>query len=161
MKKILNNDMKKQLDLSLPTGFECLMGVFIGLIDTAAITPIGNSAVAAVGAMASVIDLFYLLLQSVNVSNNSIVARLFGANKLEDIKKQTGTSVIVAIIFTLICTVITLLISPILPRLFKVDTICLVYLYIRLIGAVPNSVISILNGHQRTLGKSKKVMYVK
>ena len=45
--------------------------------------------------------------------------------------------------------------------MFLVDKIGLVYLYIRLIGVIPNTILTILSGYQRTLGNSKRMLNIR
>ena len=68
---------------------------------------------------------------------------------------------IIAIICSLICIILTLSISKFIPRMFLVNDIGLVYLYIRLIGVIPNTILTILSGYQRTLGKSKRMLNIR
>ena len=76
--------MKKEyLNLALPSGFECVVGVLITMTDTFMISQFGSGIIASVGAMGTVIDFMYLVLQSINVSNNVLVARLLGKNEEE------------------------------------------------------------------------------
>lgn len=152
---------KKYLDLALPSGFECIVGVLITMTDTFMISQFGSEIIASVGAMGTVIDFMYLVLQSINVSNNVIVARLLGKNDKEQVKLTVGTALIIAIICSLICIILILSISKFIPRMFLVDRIGLVYLYIRLIGVIPNTILTILSGYQRTLGNSKRMLNIR
>ena len=152
---------KKYLDLALPSGFECIVGVLITMTDTFMISRFGSEIIASVGAMGTVMDFMYLVLQSINVSNNVIVARLLGGNNKTQAKTTVGTALIVAIICSLICIILTLSISKFIPRMFLVNDIGLVYLYIRLIGVIPNTILTILSGYQRTLGKSKRMLNIR
>lgn len=152
---------KKYLDLALPSGFECIVGVLITMTDTFMISRFGSEIIASVGAMGTVIDFMYLVLQSINVSNNVIVARLLGRNNKAQAKITVGTALIIAIICSLICIILTLSISKFIPRMFLVNDIGLVYLYIRLIGIIPNTILTILSGYQRTLGKSKRMLNIR
>ena len=152
---------KKYLDLALPSGFECIVGVLITMTDTFMISRFGSEIIASVGAMGTVIDFMYLVLQSINVSNNVIVARLLGRNNKAQAKITVGTALIIAIICSLICIILTLSISKFIPRMFLVNDIGLVYLYIRLIGVIPNTILTILCGYQRTLGKSKRMLNIR
>ena len=152
---------KKYLDLALPSGFECIVGVLITMTDTFMISRFGSEIIASVGAMGTVIDFMYLVLQSINVSNNVIVARLLGRNNKAQAKITVGTALIIAIICSLICIILTLSISKFIPRMFLVNDIGLVYLYIRLIGVIPNTILTILSGYQRTLGKSKRMLNIR
>ena len=154
--------MKKEyLNLALPSGFECIVGVLITMTDTFMISQFGSKVIASVGAMGTVIDFMYLILQSVNVSNNVIVARLLGKNDKEQAKITVGTALIIAIVCSLICIILTLSISRFIPKMFLVDKIGLVYLYIRLIGVIPNTILTILSGYQRTLGNSKRMLNIR
>lgn len=152
---------KKYLDLALPSGFECIVGVLITMTDTFMISQFGSEIIASVGAMGTVIDFMYLVLQSINVSNNVIVARLLGKDDKEQAKITVGTALIIAIICSLICIILTLSISKFIPRMFFVNNIGLVYLYIRLIGVIPNTILTILSGYQRTLGNSKRMLNIR
>ena len=154
--------MKKEyLNLALPSGFECVVGVLITMTDTFMISQFGSGIIASVGAMGTVIDFMYLVLQSINVSNNVLVARLLGKNDKEQAKITVGTALIIAIICSLICIILTLSISKFIPKLFLVNKIGLVYLYIRLIGVIPNTILTILSGYQRTLGNSKRMLNIR
>lgn len=152
---------KKYLNLALPSGFECIVGGLITMTDTFMISQFGSKVIASVGAMGTVIDFMYLILQSVNVSNNVIVARLLGKNDKEQAKITVGTALIIAIVCSLICIILTLSISRFIPKMFLVDKIGLVYLYIRLIGVIPNTILTILSGYQRTLGNSKRMLNIR
>ena len=154
--------MKKEyLDLALPSGFECIVGVLITMTDTFMISQFGSEIIASVGAMGTVIDFMYLVLQSINVSNNVIVARLLGKNDKDQAKNAVGTALIIAVICSLICIILTLSISKFIPKMFLVNEIGLVYLYIRLIGVMPNTILTILGGYQRTLGNSKRMFNIR
>lgn len=152
---------KKYLDLALPSGFECIVGVLITMTDAFMISQFGSEIIASVGAMGTVIDFMYLVLQSVNVSNNVIVARLLGKNDKGQAKITVGTALIIAIICSLICIILTLSISKFIPKMFLVNKIGLVYLYIRLIGVIPNTILTILGGYQRTLGNSRRMLNIR
>lgn len=152
---------KKYLNLALPSGFECIIGVLITMTDTFMISQFGSEIIASVGAMGTVIDFMYLVLQSVNVSNNVIVARLLGKNDKERTKVTVGTALIIAIICSLICIVLTISISKFIPKMFLVNEIGLIYLYIRLIGVIPHTVLTILGGYQRTLGNSRRMLNIR
>lgn len=152
---------KKYLNLALPSGFECIVGVLITMTDTFMISQFGSGIIASVGAMGTVIDFMYLVLQSVNVSNNVIVARLLGKNDKDQAKITVGNALLIATICSLICIILTLCISKFIPKMFLVNKIGLVYLYIRLIGVIPNTFSTILGGYQRTLGNSKRMLNIR
>lgn len=152
---------RKYLNLALPSGFECIIGVLITMTDTFMISQFGSEIIASVGAMGIVIDFMYLVLQSINVSNNVLVARLLGRKDKEKAKVTVGTALIIAIICSFMCIFFTLSISNFIPKMFLVNDIGLIYLYIRLIGVIPNTILTILGGYQRTLGNSRRMLNIR
>lgn len=154
--------MKKEyLNLALPSGFECIVGVLITMTDTFMISRFGSKIISTVGAMGTVIDFMYLILQSINVSNNVIVARLLGKDEKNKMKNATGTALLIAIFSSIFCILVILCTSSFIPSIFAVEKIGLIYLYIRLIGVIPNTILTILSGYQRTLGNSRKMLNVR
>lgn len=157
----MNKKIKQQLNLSIPSGLEYIIIALISMVDTFAISSFGSMTIAAVGAMVSIIHFFNLGLKSVQVASNVTIAQAIGSNEDKKVKEVTGTSIFLAMIIQIICIVVTIIVSPFLPQIFKVSDICLTYLYIRLIGLIPAGVSMIIAGQQRTLGKSKFVMNVR
>ena len=153
--------MKRQLDLSVPSAFDYIITTLISMVDVFAISFLGSKAVAAIGAMTSVIFFYNLIIKSIQVSNNVIIARKIGKNNLNEMNISTGNAIFLAIIAQTICILIILIFGKFLPELFKVSSICLTYLYIRLIGSIPYAITFIITGHERTNGKSKQMLYIR
>lgn len=156
----LEKRIKDQLNLSMPSAFDYIINALISMTDTFFVSSLGSEAIAAVGAMLSIIFFVNLGMKSVQVSNNVTVAHSIGENNKQKIKSITGNAVLLAIFAQILLSIITLIISPFIPTVFKVSNICLTYLYIRLIGTIPQGVKFVIAGYQRTLGKSKFVMNV-
>lgn len=154
--KHIEKDMERQLDLSVPSAIECIVVTLISMVDTFAISCLGSTVIAAVGAMVSIIHFLNLIVKAIQVANNVTIAREIGNNDYEKIKIITGTAVGLGMIFQGICILLTISLSPFIPTVFKVDSICLTYLYIRLIGTIPAEVSTILSGHLRTIRKNKR-----
>lgn len=153
--------MKRQLDLSVPSAFDYIITTLISMVDVFAISFLGSKAVAAIGAMTSVIFFYNLIIKSIQVSNNVIIAREIGKNNLNEMNISTGNAIFLAIIAQTICILIILIFGKFLPELFKVSSICLTYLYIRLIGSIPYAITFIITGHERTNGRSKQMLYIR
>lgn len=153
--------MKQQLNLSLPSAIEFIIITLISMVDTFAISYLGSTVIAAVGAMVSIINFLNLIQKSIQVSNNVTIARAIGKNNKEKLKITTGTAVFLGIVFQCICILLTIGFCHFIPTIFKVDKICLTYLYIRLVGTIPSAISTILSGHLRTIGKSKEVMKIR
>lgn len=149
----MEKNMKQQLELSLPSAIEYIIITLISMVDTFAISCLGSTVIAAVGAMTSIIFFLNLVLKSIQVSNNVTIARAIGENNKEKLKITTGTAIFLGIIFQLIAILLTISISYFIPTIFKVNEICLTYLYIRLIGTIPATISTIVSGHLRTIRK--------
>lgn len=153
--------VKAQLNLSMPSALECLIIILISMTDTFFVSSLGSKSIAAVGAMLSIIFFINLIMKSVQVSNNVTVAHLLGAKEIEQAQIMTGNAILLTIFAQIIAIVLTLIISPVIPGIFKVSDICLTYLYIRLIGLIPSGVGMVVSGYQRTIGNPKFIMDVK
>jgi len=152
---------KDQLKVSLPIAFENLVNILMTLVDTLVISLVGIKELAALGAMSVVLNLIQMSSQTITVSNNTLVAKALGENNLTKSKLIAGNSIILTFGISLITIILVLLITPIFPPLFKVDIIANTYLIIRLLGFVQNSLVSVLSGHQRTIGHQKSIMYLR
>lgn len=150
--------VKKQLKISLPIAFENFVNILMTLIDTIVVTTLGTSAVGAIGAMGVIIDIMQMSIQALNVSNIAVLSKTIGEKNTEKTKIITGNSIILTILISIITIVIVYFIRPVLPELFNVDKICITYITIRLIGFIQSSIVMILTGHQRTIGKQEMIM---
>lgn len=159
MDEVLN--AKKQLKVSLPIAFENFINILMTLIDTLVIATLGTSELGAIGAMGVVLNIMNMSIQSMNISNIALLSKAKGENDNTRINLQTGNAVIISIIISVITILVVVLIKPIFPQLFNVDKICVTYISIRLIGFIQSSVITILTGHQRTMGKQGNIMVLR
>lgn len=157
----ISTKIKEQLKLSMPSALENVIITLISITDTFFISRLGSEAISAVGAMVSIIFFINLGMKSIQVSNNVIVAQDLGANQREKIKIITGNAILLSTIIQIISIVITIMLSPIIPSVFKVSNICLTYLYIRLIGIIPAGIGMVVSGYQRVLAKSKFIMNIR
>lgn len=159
MDEIIN--VKKQLKISLPIAFENFINILMTLIDTLVIATLGASELGAIGAMGVVLNIMNMSIQSMNISNIALLSKAKGENDKKRINLQTGNSILLGIIISVITILIVILIKPIFPFLFNVDKICITYISIRLIGFMQSSIITILTGHQRTMGRQENIMILR
>lgn len=150
--------IKKQLKRSIPMAFEGLINTLMTLVDTLVISTIGINELGAIGAMSVIINIMQMSIQTINVSNNTLVAKSIGENNVNKIKSYTGNAIIMALIVSIITIGIILMIQPFFPAIFRVDKICIVYLTIRLLGFIQDSIVIILSGHQRTIGNQGNIL---
>ena len=151
-------DVKKQLKISIPIAFENLINLLMTLVDTLVISLVGTKELTALGAMSVIINIMQMGIQTINVSNNTLVAKYLGEKDEEKIKTVTGNSIILTFIIAILIILVMLIIHPIFPILFQVDKIANIYLVIMLFGFIQNSLVTILSGHQRTIGNQKGIL---
>lgn len=159
MEKSIN--IKSQLKISLPIAFESLINILMTLVDTLVISLIGTKELAALGAMSVILNLMQMSIQTVNVSNNTLIAKSLGENNLDKLKLISGNSVILTIWISIITILLITFIQPIFPSLFNVDVIAITYLGIRLLGFIQSSLVTVLSGLQRTIGNQKNIFYLR
>lgn len=151
-------NVKKQLKISIPIAFENLINILMTLVDTLVISLVGTKELAALGAMSVILNIMQMGIQTINVSNNTLVAKALGEKDTEKLKLFTGNSIIFTFILSILIILLILIIHPIFPVLFKVDKIANIYLIIRLLGFIQSSLVTVLSGHQRTIGNQKSIL---
>ena len=150
--------VKKQLAISLPIAFETLINIIMTLVDTLVVSMLGATALGALGAMTVIINIMQMSIQTINVSNSTLVAKAIGEKDDEKLKLITGNSMLITFVISLVTILIIYIIQPIFPALFEVDKICNNYLSVRLIGFIQSSIVTVLSGHQRTIGNQKNIL---
>lgn len=70
--------VKKQLKISIPIATENFINILMTLIDTLVIATLGTNELGAIGAMAVVLNIMQMSIQSINVSNMAILAKAQG-----------------------------------------------------------------------------------
>ncbi len=153
--------LKKQLQISLPMGFEQLVNVLMTVIDTFVVGILGATAIAEVGAMGTILNILFILPNTIFISNNVMIANYIGSKNRSAIKITLGNSIVLGLFSSILLGIITFFISPVLPGLFNVPKEALVYLFIRLLGFSFLTVSTILSGYERTKGNAKFILYIK
>ena len=117
---------------------------------------VGDNALAAVGSVGSIVNLFLVLFVGISVGVGIMISQYFGAKDKENISKSIGTCVILTGISTIFLMILTPLISrPLLELLNTPDSIIewsVEYLNIMLIGVGGMAYYNILCGVIRGLG---------
>lgn len=108
--------------------------------------------------MSVIINIMQMSIQTINVSNSTLVAKAIGQKDSNKVKLITGNSIIMTLLISIITILIVFLIQPVFPNLFEVDKICITYLTIRLVGFVQSSIVTVLSGHQRTIGNQGNIL---
>lgn len=108
--------------------------------------------------MAVIINIMQMSIQTINVTGSSLIAKAIGENDKNNIKAISGNCIILTSMISAITIFIALIIKPVLPTLFNVDKIGNTYLVVRLVGFLQSSIVTVLSGQQRTLGKQGNIL---
>ena len=150
--------VKNQIKRSLPIAFESLINILMTLVDTLVISILGVEALGAIVTMGVVLNFMQMSIQTIHVSNNTLVSKAVGEDKKEKIGLTTGNAVIMAVLVSIITIILVCFIQPTFPSLFKVDKMCITYLTIRLMGFIQSSIVTVLSGHQRAIGNQSNIL---
>lgn len=107
--------------LAGPTIFEQFMQTAVQYIDTAMVGSLGTSATAAVGATTTVNWLIGSTISAVGVGFLAYIAKEHGSGELYNVRRASAQSVLAVLVTGVFFTVLTLALSPVVPRLMQVD----------------------------------------
>lgn len=107
--------------LAWPTMLEQLMQTAVQYIDTAMVGSLGTQATAAVGATSTVNWLIGSTVSSIGVGFLALISQSVGAKDVVLARKASAQAVTVSLIAGLLMTVITVLLSPLIPVWMQVD----------------------------------------
>lgn len=123
----------------------------------------GSSALAAVGATGSVINLIVNLFMGLSVGTSVVVAQAYGARNVDDIRQSVHTSIAISLIGGAVSTVVGLIFCAPLLRWMGTpeDILPLSTLYMRIIflGMPASMVYNFGAAILRAVGDSKRPMY--
>ncbi|WP_156940182.1 MATE family efflux transporter [Caldanaerobius polysaccharolyticus] len=154
------------LQLAWPSIVEQSLIMMVGLVSTMFVGRLGNAAIAAVGAINSMIFFFQAVFAGLSTGSTVIVARLIGEEDYENAKLAVMQSLIMCLIIFIALTVLGYIFAIPLIHLFfghiskDVFDNALLYYRIVLIG-LPFVIIDIvIGGALRGAGDTKTPMYI-
>ena len=152
------------LSLALPTMFEQLMQTAVQYIDTAMVGTLGTSATAAVGSTVTINWLVNSTISALGIGFLAFVSRALGANDIKRARRITAQAVFSTVVIGTLFTVITLLLSPVVPVFMQVyksirHTAAL-YFFIIYLPMLPRSATIIFGTLLRSAGDSKTPMKI-
>jgi len=112
---------RKLLKLGLPIALQQLLYSVFGVVDTAMIAQLGADSTAGVGAASS--WYFYLIVISLGLiaATSSLVAQYWGIKDFFNIRRTTGFSLVIAMSFALLFTVVVQIIPELMIKAFTSD----------------------------------------
>ncbi len=93
--------VKKQLKRSVPIATENFINILMTLVDTLVIATLGTNEIGAIGAMGVVLNIMQMSIQSINVSNMALLAKVQGEKNQEKMKLLTGNAVIITMLIAI------------------------------------------------------------
>ncbi len=119
--KIKSNTFFTIWTLAWPTMLEQLMQTAVQYIDTAMVGSLGTQATAAVGSTTTVNWLVNSTIGALSVGFLTFIARAYGANDRKTASKICSQAVLAAFASGIFFTIITLTLSPFIPKWMQVD----------------------------------------
>ena len=152
------------LTLAVPTMLEQLMQTAVQYIDTAMVGTLGTVATAAVGSTVTVNWLISSTISALSIGFLSHIAQALGGNNTKKAKAIASQAVLVCVVTGIFFTIVTLLLSPVVPSLLSVDEAvrdtASLYFFIIYFPMLPRTAIIIFGTILRGSGDSKTPMQV-
>ena len=164
LKKIKWDMLPMIMALALPTMLEQLMQTAVQYIDTAMVGSLGTEATAAVGATTTVNWLIGSTISALGVGFLAIISQSLGAKKHTLAVRTAAQAVFVTLVTGIFFTVLTLSLSPLVPKWMQVDESiqkqAASYFFILYLPMLPRTASIIFGSILRAVGDSKTPMRV-
>lgn len=152
------------ITLAWPTMLEQLMQTAVQYIDAAMVGSLGTSATAAVGSTTTINWLVNSSISALGVGFLAYIAKAIGAGEREKAKKASGQAVLAVIVVGIFFTVLTLALSPFVPKWMQVDEsiqkTASQYFFILYAPMLARTATSILGMVLRSAGDTKTPMLI-
>lgn len=120
---------------------------------------VGKEALAAVGTSNPLLTLIILFVQGICLGAGILVGTLYGAKDYKTLRREVSTAMISGVIFSLILTVVSLVLAPAFLQILQVDssirTEAAAYLRIIMCGLVFNFIYNFFASTLRAMGDSR------
>ena len=124
---------------------------------------VGKDALAAVGTSNPLMTLIILFVQGICLGAGILVGTLYGAKKYEKLKRQVSTAMLSGCIFSLVISVMAIILTPYFLKILQVDAGILqeaaAYLRVILCGLIFNFIYNFFASTLRAMGDSRSPLY--
>lgn len=124
---------------------------------------VGEEALAAVGTSNPLMTLIILFISGLCMGAGVLMGMLYGAKDYEKLQRQISSTMIGGLVFSIIVTVLALLLAPVLLKMLQADEsvmdIAVSYLRIILLGLVFTFIYNFFASVLRALGDSRTPLY--
>lgn len=156
--------LKKMLIFALPLMASSLLQLLFNAADIIVVGRFaGDTSLAAVGSTTSIVNLLVNLFIGCSIGANVLVARYFGAKRLEDLSETVHTAMAIGIISGIGLTIVGIIGAPIILRLMKTPEevlgLAIIYLRTYFLGMTAMMTYNFGAAILRAIGDTKRPLY--
>lgn len=156
--------LKKMLIFALPLMASSLLQLLFNAADIIVVGRFaGDTSLAAVGSTTSIVNLLVNLFIGCSIGANVLVARYFGAKRLEDLSETVHTAMAIGIVSGIGLTIVGIIGAPIILRLMKTPEevlgLAVVYLRTYFLGMTAMMIYNFGAAILRAIGDTKRPLY--
>lgn len=124
---------------------------------------IGDNALAAVNSSGSIIDLLVSFFMGLSLGASVLISNYFGAQDKQNVKKSVHTAMALALVSSIVVTIIGVLFTPLILSWVRVDQgvigQSIIYLRIYFLGIIGLIIYNMISAILRAVGDSKHPLY--
>lgn len=156
--------LKKMLIFALPLMASSLLQLLFNAADIIVVGRFaGDTSLAAVGSTTSIVNLLVNLFIGCSIGANVLVARYFGAKRLEDLSETVHTAIAIGIVSGIGLTIVGIIGAPVILRLMKTPEevlgLAIIYLRTYFLGMTAMMIYNFGAAILRAIGDTKRPLY--
>lgn len=156
--------LKKMLIFALPLMASSLLQLLFNAADIIVVGRFaGDTSLAAVGSTTSIVNLLVNLFIGCSIGANVLVARYYGAKRLEDLSETVHTAMAIGIVSGIGLTIVGIIGAPVILRLMKTPEevlgLAIIYLRTYFLGMTAMMIYNFGAAILRAIGDTKRPLY--
>lgn len=156
--------LKKMLIFALPLMASSLLQLLFNAADIIVVGRFaGDTSLAAVGSTTSIVNLLVNLFIGCSIGANVLVARFYGAKRLQDLSETVHTAMAIGIVSGIGLTIVGMIGAPVILRLMKTPEevlgLAVVYLRTYFLGMIAMMIYNFGAAILRAIGDTKRPLY--
>lgn len=158
-----NNFFKTVCNIAIPVALQCMLQSSFSMIDQIMIGQLGSVSIAAIGLAGKFSSIFSVVVSAIAVVAGIMIAQYMGKQEKEEVDKSFSVNMVASVILALIFTVLCLVSPQQIIRIYtQEDQICIVaaaYLRIIALTFLPMAGATILSTMLRCMEKASLPLY--
>ena len=156
--------LKKMLIFALPLMASSLLQLLFNAADIIVVGRFaGDTSLAAVGSTTSIVNLLVNLFIGCSIGANVLVARFYGAKRLQDLSETVHTAMAIGIVSGIGLTIVGMIGAPVILRLMKTPEevlgLAIIYLRTYFLGMTAMMIYNFGAAILRAIGDTKRPLY--